>query len=92
MVTEGNSGVEVREHVDKTGKRPFEGYHADFGHVGIGPEVLGAWDFHFAKREEYYCGRGLSLVINREGLLAIPCDVSGKRTITVSTPRSCSAW
>ena len=67
MVTEGNSGVEVRAHVDKTGKRPFEGYHADFGHVGIGPEVLGAWDFHFAEREEYYCGRGLSLVIDREG-------------------------
>ena len=67
MVTEGNSGVEIRAHVDKSGKRPFEGYHADFGHVGIGPEVLGAWDFHFAKREEYYCGRGTRLVVDRDG-------------------------
>ena len=67
MVTKGNSGVEVRAHVDKTCKRPFEGYHADFGHVGIGPQVLGAWDFHFAKREEYACHRGTSLLIDKEG-------------------------
>lgn len=67
MVTEGNSGVEVRAHVDKSGKRPFEGYHADFGHAGIGPQVLGAWDFHFAKRDEYDCKRGTRLVINEDG-------------------------
>ena len=67
MVTEGNSGVEVRAHVDTTGKRPYEGYHADFGHVGIGPQVLGAWDFHFAKREEYDCRRGTRLIINEDG-------------------------
>ena len=67
MVTEGNSGVEVRAHVDKSGKRPLEGYHADFGHVGIGPQVLGAWDFHFAKREEYDCRRGTRLVIDEDG-------------------------
>ena len=40
MVTDGNSGVEIRAKVDQTGKRPFEGYHADFGHVGIGPTVV----------------------------------------------------
>ena len=37
MVTKGNTGVEVRTRIDKTGKRPFEGYHADLGHIGIGP-------------------------------------------------------
>lgn len=67
MATEGNSGVEIRAHVDKSGKRPFEGYHADFGHVGIGPQVLGAWDFHFARREEYDCRRGTQLFINKDG-------------------------
>lgn len=67
MVTEGNSGVEVRARIDKSGKRPFVGYHADFGHVGIGPQVLGAWDFHFAKREEYACHRGVKLIIDEDG-------------------------
>ena len=65
--TEGNSGVEIRSRVDGTGKRPFEGYHADFGHVGIGPAVLGAWDFHFARRKEHPCDRGNKLVIDADG-------------------------
>ncbi len=66
MVTKGNSGVEVRTRIDQTGKRPFEGYHADFGHVGIGPAVLGAWDFHFgrATRREHPCPRGTKLIID----------------------------
>jgi len=64
MATTGNTGVEIRCHKDTSGKRPFEGYHADFGHVGIGPNVLGAWDFHFAQRREHPCPRGTSLVIN----------------------------
>ena len=67
MATEGNSGVEIRSHIDKSGKRPLEGYHADFGHVGIGPQVLGAWDFHFASREEYDCRRGRNIVIAENG-------------------------
>ncbi len=67
MLTDGNTGVEVRARVDTTGKRPFEGYHADLGHVGIGPQVLGAWDFHFATREEYPCERGTRLVIDEDG-------------------------
>ena len=69
MVTDGNSGVEIRARVDKTGKRPFEGYHADLGHVGIGPHVLGAWDFHFGEetREEPPCPRGTRLLIDEEG-------------------------
>ncbi len=62
--TKGNTGIEIRSRVDATGKRPFEGYHADIGHVGIGPHILGAWDFHFAKRKEHPCQRGMRLVID----------------------------
>ena len=68
MLTDGNTGVEVRARVDQTGKRPFEGYHADLGHLGIGPQILGAWDFHFATRRELPCERGTSLVINKDGV------------------------
>ncbi len=64
MFTKGNTGVEIRARVDKTGKRPFEGYHADLGHVGIGGKILGAWDFHFAKRKEHPCFRGMRIVID----------------------------
>ena len=67
MLTDGNTGVEVRARVDRTGKRPFEGYHADLGHVGIGPQILGAWDFHFATRKEFPCERGTRLVIAEDG-------------------------
>jgi hypothetical protein len=63
----GNSGVEIRSRVDVTRKRPFEGYHADLGHVGIGPHILGAWDFHFARRKEYPCPRGTRLIIDEDG-------------------------
>jgi hypothetical protein len=64
---DGNTGVEIRSRVDTTGKRPFEGYHADLGHVGIGPHILGAWDFHFSERKEYPCERGARLVIDPDG-------------------------
>ena len=67
MLTDGNTGVELRARVDTTGKRPFEGYHADLGHVGIGPQILGAWDFHFATRKEFPCERGTRLIINQNG-------------------------
>ncbi len=63
----GNTGIQIRSQPDETGKRPFKGYHADLGHVGIGPHILGAWDFHFAKRKEYPCPRGTRLVIDEEG-------------------------
>ena len=68
LLTKGNTGVETRARVDKTGKRHFEGYHADLGHVGIGDVVLGAWDFHFGKgmRKEFPCPRGTSLVIDEK--------------------------
>ena len=67
----GNSGVNIRARVDKTGRRKFEGYHADIGHVGIGGKVLGAWDFHTPGRREHRCFRGDSLVINEDDSPAI---------------------
>ena len=67
MLTKGNTGVEVRARVDESGKRPYEGYHADLGHVGIGAQVLGAWDFHFARRREPPCHRGKDLHIDADG-------------------------
>ena len=63
----GNTGVEIRSRPDPSGKRPFQGYHADLGHVGIGPHILGAWDFHFVGRKEYPCPRGTRLIIDEEG-------------------------
>ena len=67
MLTDGNTGIELRARPDSTGKRPFEGYHADLGHVGIGPQILGAWDFHFATRKEFPCNRGTRLIIDGRG-------------------------
>ena len=61
---EGNSGVSIRARKDETGKRGFQSYHADFGHVGIGRQVLGAWDFHTPGRTEHACLRGDRLVID----------------------------
>lgn len=60
----GNSGVNVRAVKDETGKRVFKSYHADLGHVGIGRQVLGAWDFHTPGRTEHACFRGTRLVID----------------------------
>ncbi len=67
MLTDANTGVELRARAEATGKRPFEGYHADLGHVGIGPQILGAWDFHFATRTEFPCERGTRLIIDEAG-------------------------
>jgi len=60
----GNSGISIRARQDKTGKRHFQSYHTDFGHVGIGEQVLGAWDFHTPGRKEHACFRGDRLVID----------------------------
>jgi hypothetical protein len=62
----GNSGVNVRAIPDETGKRKFQGYHVDLGHVGIGRQVLGAWDFHTPGRREHACFRGDRLVIDED--------------------------
>jgi hypothetical protein len=61
---EGNSGISIRAREDKTGRREFQSYHADLGHVGIGKQVLGAWDFHTPGRKEHACFRGDRLVID----------------------------
>ncbi len=64
FVGKGNSGVNIRARKDETGKRGFQAYHADFGHLGIGKQVLGAWDFHTPGRREHACFRGDRLVID----------------------------
>jgi hypothetical protein len=61
----GNSGISIRARKDPTGKRGFQSYHADFGHLGIGRQVLGAWDFHTPGRREHACLRGDRLVIDK---------------------------
>ncbi len=62
----GNSGVSIRAVEDETGKRDFKSYHADLGHLGIGRQVLGAWDFHTPGRKEHRCFRGARLEIDAE--------------------------
>ena len=59
----GNSGVSIRGILDKTRRRHFQSYHADLGHLGIGKQVLGAWDFHTPGRTEHRCFLGDRLVI-----------------------------
>lgn len=81
MRTDGNTGVEIRAVPDRTGKRPFEGYHADFGDVGLGPNVLGAWDFHFAKRTEHSCLRGTRMVMGRDGSV-LRAKIDGAITVS----------
>ena len=61
----GNSGISIRAIKDKTGRRGFQSYHADLGHLGIGAQVLGAWDFHTPGRREHACFRGDRLVIDK---------------------------
>jgi hypothetical protein len=61
---QGNSGISIRARKDETHSRLFQCYHADFGHLGIGKRVLGAWDFHTPGRREHACFRGDRLVID----------------------------
>ncbi|MDP6849238.1 MAG: DUF1080 domain-containing protein [Kiritimatiellia bacterium] len=62
----GNSGISIRAREDETHRRHFQSYHADLGHVGIGKQVLGAWDFHTPGRREHACFRGNRLVIDEK--------------------------
>ena len=62
----GNSGVNLRAARDETGRRGFKAYHVDIGHVGIGRNVLGAWDFHTPGRKEHGVFRGDHLVIDKD--------------------------
>ena len=64
--SEGNSGVNIRAKKDPTGKRDYQAYHVDIGQVGIGKNVLGAWDFHTPGRTEHRCFRGDKLVIQKD--------------------------
>ena len=66
FVGQGNSGVSIRAVHDPTRRRLFQSYHADLGHVGIGKQILGAWDFHTPGRTEHRCHRGDRLVIDGE--------------------------
>lgn len=66
LLTEANTGIDIRSRVDVTGKRYFESYHADLGHVGIGENILGSWDFHFGSRPEPGNPRGTRLVIGAD--------------------------
>jgi len=63
----GNTGIDIRRQPALTGRRSYQSYHADLGHVGIGAHILGAWDFHFTKRKEHPCNRGTRLVIDEDG-------------------------
>ena len=76
----GNSGVNIRARIDKTGRRKFEGYHADIGQVGIGGKVLGAWDFHTPGRREHRCFRGDDLVSDKDDT---PTNTPLKNAVTV---------
>ena len=66
LLTEANTGIDIRSRPDVTGKRHFESYHADLGHVGIGENILGSWDFHFGSRPEPGNPRGTRLVIGAD--------------------------
>ena len=66
FVGRGNSGVSIRAVHDSSKRRPFQSYHADLGHVGIGKQILGAWDFHTPGRTEHRCHRGDRLVIDEQ--------------------------
>ena len=66
LLTEANTGIDIRSRPDVTGKRAFESYHADLGHVGIGKNILGSWDFHFGSRPEPDNPRGTRLVIGAD--------------------------
>ena len=65
--TEGNSGIHIRGVLGKSSTHRVKGYHADFGHVGIGPRVLGSWDFHGAPRGSHLVERGRRVTIDQQG-------------------------
>ena len=65
--TQGNSGIHVRGRATDPKSLRVHGYHADFGHVGIGKHILGAWDFHGAPRGSQLVHRGQRVVIDAKG-------------------------
>ena len=65
--TAGNSGIHVRGILGESTSHRVKGYHADFGHVGVGRKVLGAWDFHGAPRGDHLVARGHRVLIDAQG-------------------------
>ena len=65
--TKGNSGIHIRGLLGISKTHKVSGYHADFGHVGVGPQVLGSWDFHGYPRGSYLVQRGHRVVIAADG-------------------------
>ena len=63
----GNTGIDIRRQPALSGRRAYQSYHADIGHAGIGPHILGVWDFHFTKRKEPAHKRGTRLIIDEDG-------------------------
>jgi hypothetical protein len=64
---EANSGVQVRSRLPDEKSKRLRGYHVDFGHVGIGHKVLGAWDWHGSSRGDTLVNRGFSATFDKEG-------------------------
>ena len=62
-----NSGVHVRGLVGQSETHRISGYHADFGHVGIGAHTLGGWDFHGYWRGHNLVDRGALVTIDEAG-------------------------
>ena len=62
-----NSGIHIRGLLGHSNTHRITGYHADFGHVGIGPGVLGAWDFHGYPRGSNLVNRGQAVTISEAG-------------------------
>ena len=77
----GNSGISIRAREDDTGRRRFQCYHADLGHVGIGKQVLGAWDFHTPGRVEHACYRGQRLIIDAQDQPTV-AEIDGAVTLS----------
>lgn len=62
-----NSGIQVRSHLPDEKSKRLRGYHADFGHVGIGHKVLGAWDWHGSQRGDTLVNRGYRATFAENG-------------------------
>ncbi len=62
-----NSGIHIRGLVGQSETHRISGYHADFGHVGIGAHTLGGWDFHGYWRGHNLVDRGALVTIDEAG-------------------------
>ena len=88
--SKANSGVSIRAVKDPTGRRDFQCYHADLGAIGLGKQVMGAWDFHTPGRKEHRCFRGDSLVIDKNDKPTISAIENGLKEEDIRKGRSSS--